>query len=573
MQPQSRSGQKHILTIALEDYFHGPAFSKIISNKRWSRFETRLEKNCSAVLEKLDSVGSQATFFVTSWVAQNCPDLLTEIVKRGHEIALAGNRGFSFRRLNPAELREQIKRDRSILELACGRSVVGFRASDTLLDPSDLWALEILASENFKYDSSVSPLLRTFSREPWRRFIHENHFDCGSLWEIPLSSALVGGLMIPIAGGNYFRQFPEWLISRSLQRWTLSCEQPLVLYFRLWDFDPDQPRIHTGSVWMDFRHYRNSDRILLTLDRVLHQFSFTSIADHLQIPTLALEPASRDVASAQMTVERRTKNLATPISIIVPCFNEQAGITYLARNLDELKSELHHDYDVEFILVDDGSRDDTWNVLQRTFSARQDTRLLRHSQNQGVSAAIMTGLQEAREIACSIDCDCSYDPTLLKPMLMKMIEGVDLVTASPYHPDGAVLNVPKWRLLLSRCSSLLYRVVTGQKLYTFTACMRVYRRSTVLTLAVESPGFLGVAELLSRLVLNGKKVVEHPATLEVRIFGQSKMKVLRTISGHLKLLSHLTVLRWKGEKRVTSSDSAVNSQASTSAAVVTEVEL
>jgi glycosyltransferase involved in cell wall biosynthesis len=199
--------------------------------------------------------------------------------------------------------------------------------------------------------------------------------------------------------------------------------------------------------------------------------------------------------------------------------------------------------------------------------------LLRHSQNQGVSAAIMTGLQEAREIACSIDCDCSYDPTLLKPMLMKMIEGVDLVTASPYHPDGAVLNVPKWRLLLSRCSSLLYRVVTGQKLYTFTACMRVYRRSTVLTLAVESPGFLGVAELLSRLVLNGKKVVEHPATLEVRIFGQSKMKVLRTISGHLKLLSHLTVLRWKGEKRVTSSDSAVNSQASTSAAVVTEVEL
>jgi dolichol-phosphate mannosyltransferase len=140
-----------------------------------------------------------------------------------------------------------------------------------------------------------------------------------------------------------------------------------------------------------------------------------------------------------------------------------------------------------------------------------------------------------------MDCDCSYDPHELKPMLGLLTEGVDLVTASPYHPKGRVSNVPAWRIGLSRGASLLYQIVTGRKIYTFTSCLRVYRRSAALATPLQNTGFLGIAELAGKFALSGRNIVEHPATLELRLFGRSKMKIARTIGGHLDLLA---VLAW-----------------------------
>jgi hypothetical protein len=79
--------------------------------------------------------------------------------------------------------------------------------------------------------------------------------------------------------------------------------------------------------------------------------------------------------------------------------------------------------------------------------------------------------------------------------------------------------------------------------------MRVYRRSSALEVPLENPGFLGTAELLSRLVISGRRVVEYPATLEVRIFGQSSMKVFRTMCGHLRLLSELALMQMNGRNQ------------------------
>jgi hypothetical protein len=128
---------------------------------------------------------------------------------------------------------------------------------------------------------------------------------------------------------------------------------------------------------------------------------------------------------------------------------------------------------------------------------------------------------------------------------------VDLVTASPYHEKGRVKNVPAWRLSLSRGASFLYRFVLHTKLATYTSCFRVYRRSALLGIELRETGFLGVAETLGRLDLKGAGIVEYPATLEVRIFGQSKMKVLRTILGHLRLMARLLRMRLLKSRRVT----------------------
>ena len=79
------SGQlerKHILTIALEDYFQAPAFRKLIDRKRWGLFSSRLEQNCCRVLDRLDETGCRATFFVNARVAQTRGDVVQEVVRR-----------------------------------------------------------------------------------------------------------------------------------------------------------------------------------------------------------------------------------------------------------------------------------------------------------------------------------------------------------------------------------------------------------------------------------------------------------------------------------------------------------
>jgi len=120
-----------------------------------------------------------------------------------------------------------------------------------------------------------------------------------------------------------------------------------------------------------------------------------------------------------------------------------------------------------------------------------------------------------------------------------LTEGVDMVVASPYHPEGAVEGVPAWRLTLSRLASSLYRCLLHNKLHTYTSCVRVCRRRAVAELPQTHPGFVGIVELLWSLDARGGRILEHPARLTVRRFGQSKMRVTRTIYQHLKLLARI----------------------------------
>lgn len=234
----------------------------------------------------------------------------------------------------------------------------------------------------------------------------------------------------------------------------------------------------------------------------------------------------------------------TSLTIVVPCFNEELVLPYLRDTLCSVRQSLVRNYDVHVIIVDDGSNDGTRPLLQRLLQPEPNCRLVLHRSNLGVAAAILDGIRAAEtEIVCSIDCDCSYDPHELERLVPMLTPGVDLVTGSPYHPLGKVRGVPRWRLALSKVASSLYRLVLRNKLYTYTSCFRVYRRSAILNLDLKQNGFLGIAELIVKLDLHGSVIVECPASLEGRGLGTSKMKIIRVIAGHLCLLSQLLVLR------------------------------
>ena len=224
------------------------------------------------------------------------------------------------------------------------------------------------------------------------------------------------------------------------------------------------------------------------------------------------------------------------VAVVVPLKDEEAGVGALAAALAALREELLPEWELASVLVDDGSVDGTWAALRRQFGTDANVCLLRHERNRGLAAAIRTGLLGTEATVCaSIDADLSYDPRELRAMLPLLAEA-DVVTASPYHPRGGVLGVPAWRLCLSRSLSRCYRVLLRSDIRTWTSCFRVYRRAAVVDLPLDHEGFLGTAELLVRVLRRGGRVREHPCVLGVRRVGASKMKVLRTIAGHLGLL-------------------------------------
>ena len=547
---------RHILTVAIEDYYQGATFNRLIPRARWHRFESRLARNTATTLDLLDEYKLKATFFALGWVADAVPELIREVVARGHDIASKGYFHRSIREFSRDEFRDDTVRAREALERASGRQIDGYRVAQRWLRPEDLWALDVLAEEGYKFDSSIRPLFRQYVHEPWRRFVHQHHHGEHTMLEVPVSTTRVLGHDIPIAGANYFRQLPFSLVQRAVRQWDRNYDAPFVMYFHVWELDPDQPKIDAAPFYAKVRQYRNLDRMATMLRYYFEQYRFTSIGDRLGIESL---PASEAVlaaaaAAANTAHERELRQLPveivpddrarTPISIVIPCFNEELILPYLSNTLVGVEAELSKDHVVHFVFVDDGSSNGTWTSLQDIFGGRPNCTCIRHEVNRGVAATIMTGIRASEtEVVCSMDCDCTYDPHELGPMAALLVPGVDMVTASPYHKNGKVLNVPEWRLFLSRTLSKMYGMVLRHQLATYTACFRVYRRSAVANVPLSRAGFIGVAELLGRLDLGGSGIVEYPTTLEVRILGRSKMKIVKTMAGHIRLIFELIGMR------------------------------
>jgi hypothetical protein len=444
--------------------------------------------------------------------------------------------------MSPAFFWEDVHRSREALERATGRAVLGYRVADRWFGRADLWALDVLVEAGYRYDSSIKPLFRAFAREPWRRFIHQHQGRSGSIWEVPVSSAKIMGIQVPVAGGNYFRQFPRGIVRRAIADWDRNVAAPFVMYFHTWELDPEQPRISSASLPATIRQYRNLRRMEPMIREYLGRYSFHGIADHLGLKHEATLLLPHDAALPPRVTPPGSGR--TMVSIVVPCYNEQLAVRYLSNTLREVEDLLQPSYQLEFIFVDDGSRDQTHEMLQHLFGKKPDCVILHCDRNQGVTAAILTGMRAASsDIVCSMDCDCTYDPRELRQMIPMLLEGVDLVTASPYHPKGSVRNVPRWRLSLSKAASSFYRLLSRQKLSTYTSCFRVYRRKAILELEIIEPGFLGIAEMIGKLDLRGGIIAEYPTTLEARMLGRSKMKTLRTIAGHLGLMARLAWLR------------------------------
>ena len=266
------------LTIDVEDYYHVSAFEHTVGHKKWDHYTSRIERNVRIILDILEDKNIQGTFFVLGWIAEKYPELVKDIHNRGHEIGCHSYYHRLIYNLTPEEFREDTRRAKDILEQIIGCKVSGYRAPSYSLTKNSMWALDILQELGFKYDSSIFPVYHDrygIPEAPRFKYILPDN----DLTEYPISTSLIFGKKVPVAGGGYFRLFPYAVTKYLLEKINQKENQPFIFYIHPWEIDPEQPRINGAGIISRFRHYNNLSRTLERFRRLLEDFDFRPIKD------------------------------------------------------------------------------------------------------------------------------------------------------------------------------------------------------------------------------------------------------------------------------------------------------
>lgn len=265
------------LTIDVEDYFQVSAFAPYIRRGDWDTRECRVERNVNRILDLLDAGRAKATFFTLGWIAERYPQLVHEIVARGHELASHGYGHERASDLDEAAFLLDVRRAKEILEDLGGVEVQGYRAPSFSIGTQNLWAFDTLAHAGYRYSSSIYPIQHDHYGMPDSpRFAYRVNEQ---LLEIPVTTLRLGGRNLPSSGGGYFRLLPYALSRWMLQRVNSGDAEPAIFYFHPWEIDADQPRVEGIDLKTRFRHYVNISRMERRLQQLMTDFRWGRMDD------------------------------------------------------------------------------------------------------------------------------------------------------------------------------------------------------------------------------------------------------------------------------------------------------
>ncbi|MGD9835351.1 MAG: XrtA system polysaccharide deacetylase [Piscinibacter sp.] len=258
------------LTVDVEDYFQVSALAPHIDRATWPVRPCRVERNVHRLLDLFDERNAKATFFTLGWVAERYPQLVREIVARGHELASHGYGHLRASDQSRPEFFEDIHRAKALLEDIGATAIRGYRAPSFSIGNSNPWAFDVLLEAGYSYSSSVYPVKHDHYGMPDApRFPYDAR---PGLIEVPVTTTQMFGRNLPAGGGGYFRLAPYALSRWVIQRVNRIDRRPAIFYMHPWEIDPGQPRIAGTSLKTRFRHYVNLNKTESRLSRLLADF-------------------------------------------------------------------------------------------------------------------------------------------------------------------------------------------------------------------------------------------------------------------------------------------------------------
>ncbi len=224
------------------------------------------------------------------------------------------------------------------------------------------------------------------------------------------------------------------------------------------------------------------------------------------------------------------------VSIVIPLLNEADSLKELTTQIYKQLQSINKKF--EIVYIDDGSTDDSFEVLKSLQTEFQEIHIIQFNRNFGKSAALSEGFKSASgEIVITMDADLQDDPAEIPKLIAKIDSGFDLVSGWKKKR-----NDPISKTIPSKFFNFFTRQLTGIKIHDFNCGLKAYRRDVIKAIPVygELHRYLPV---LAHWM--GFKVGELVVTHHARKHGYSKFGIKRFFNGFFDLVTVLFITRLK----------------------------
>ncbi|HIE25268.1 MAG TPA: glycosyltransferase family 2 protein [Anaerolineales bacterium] len=244
--------------------------------------------------------------------------------------------------------------------------------------------------------------------------------------------------------------------------------------------------------------------------------------------------------------------MTSNLYIIVPVLNEAGNLAHLFKSYEIIQTRFQQKYNLQFIVVDDGSTDETEDIIEE-LAQNLDFTYLKHEVNLGPGKAFGTAFAyladkiKDDDWVATMEGDNTSRIELLEQMFIRKNEGYEVILASPYMYGGAIINTSPIRTFLSNMANIFVKEFLDiHGILTVSSFYRLYKGRVIKDLQnkyspeiLELEGFECMVELLIKMIYLEKSISEIPLVLDTSLrVGKSKMKIMRTIWGYFKVWTH-----------------------------------
>lgn len=218
------------------------------------------------------------------------------------------------------------------------------------------------------------------------------------------------------------------------------------------------------------------------------------------------------------------------ISVIVPLYNEDESLPELTTWIEKIMKE--HSFSYEIVMIDDGSNDSSWSIIEKLSTTNPNIRAIKFRRNYGKSAALHCGFEIAEgDVVITMDADMQDSPDEI-PELYRMVmnEDYDLVSGwKKKRYDPISKTIP------TKIYNATARKFSGIKLHDFNCGLKAYKNKVIKSIEIygEMHRYIPILAKQSGFIRIGEKVVQHRA----RKYGVTKFGFNRFVNGFLDLLS------------------------------------